>query len=276
MAPALKVKQLGAELSDRTAIASGCQGLGMAQFMLGNFREARKEFELGLKANEGHVSGVHCYPSMSLSYLAWALLVLGDRGAAEARADQAIKSARRESSHALATALTNCCYVYQCMNAIDKVYERTTELVDHTRKFGEQIYLKRGTIIRCWADCMSNKSGKSLEVMNDEIASLLNAGDEIESTFLLGILADLQIRERRFAEAHASLGRAIDIANRNQEKFYMAELYRLRAVLADIDPERFSAPDGSDYRTLARRTAVEQNAQAWIERLADRPLEAAS
>ena len=73
-AAALKMKQQGTSLDHGTATASGCQGLGMTQFMLGNFIEARKEFEFGLKAGGGHVSGVHCFPSMSLSYLAWTLL----------------------------------------------------------------------------------------------------------------------------------------------------------------------------------------------------------
>jgi class 3 adenylate cyclase/tetratricopeptide (TPR) repeat protein len=280
MAPALKMKQLGSDLDDRTAIAGGCQGLGMAQFMLGNFLEARKEFEFGLKANEGHLSGVHCYPSMSLSYLAWTLLVLGDRPAAEMCADRAIESARQESSessHALATALSNCCYVYQCMGAVDKVYERTAELVEHTRKFGEEMYLKRGTIIRCWADCMSDKGGgNAIEVMNSEIASLLDAGEEIETTFLLGVLAELQIREQRLADAHATLSRAMAIANKNEEKFYLSELYRLKGMLAEVDPDRFAPADGSDYLAMAYKTAREQHAQAWIDRLPRQQLEAAS
>ena len=95
-APALKMKQLGTSLNHPTAIASGCQGLGMVQFMLGNFLAARAELELGLKAGGEVVSGVHCYPSMCLSYLAWTLLVLGHRADAEACADRAIESARHE------------------------------------------------------------------------------------------------------------------------------------------------------------------------------------
>jgi len=279
MTPALKMKQLGANLDDRTAIASGCQGLGMAQFMLGNFPEARKEFEFGLKANEGHVSGVHCYPSMSLSYFAWTQLVLGDRLAAEECADRAIESAREEceeSPHALATALTNSCYVYQCLSAVDKVYERTAELVEHTTKFGEQILLKRANIIRHWADCMTGKGVKSIETMSNEIDFLLNAGEEIEATFLLGVLADLQIKEQRLVEAHVTLNRAMALANKNEERFYLSELYRLKGVLAEIDPERFASADGTDYVAMAHATAKKQHAQAWIERLPRQQLEAAS
>ena len=276
MAPALKMKQLGANVDDRTAIASGCQALGVAQFMQGNFLDARKEFELGLKADEGHVSGVHCYPSMSLCYFAWTLLVLGDRAAAEICADRAIESARQESSYALAAALSNCCYVYQCMGAIEKVYASTAELVEHTTKFGEQIHLSRGNIMRCWADYISGKGAKAIDIMRSEIDILLNAREEIETTFLLGVLADLQIRERRLVDAQASLNRALEIANKNQEKFYLSELYRLKDVLAEIDPEKFAPADGSDYLAMAQRTAREQHALAWMERLPGHRLDAAS
>jgi class 3 adenylate cyclase/tetratricopeptide (TPR) repeat protein len=264
--PAEKMKQLGSSLRHPTATASGCQGLGMAHFMLGNFREARQEFELGLNSR-AKLSGVHCYPSMSFSYLAWTLFVLGERSEAEVCAERAVNSARQESSHAVATALSNCGYVYQCMNLIDKVYELTGELVEHTKKYGEQMYLRRGIIIRSWADCLTTKSDESIQTMIEQIDFLLHSKEEIEVTFLLAVLADIQIRYQRFSDAQSSLNRALDIASKNQEKFYLAEIYRLKATLAKIDPGKFSPGDGLDYWAEARKTAETQRARAWLDRL---------
>lgn len=265
--PAQKMKQLGSSLNHRMAMASGCQGLGMSQFMLGNFLEAREEFELGLKAGSGNVSGEHCYPSMSLSYLAWTLFVLGHGTEAKSCADRAIESARHESSHALATALSNCCYVYQCMASIEKVYECTDELVEHTKKYGEQMYLRRGTIIHSWANCVAGRGEESIQTITEEIDFLLRSKEQIETTFLLGVLADLQIEDARFVDAHASLNKALDIANSTQENFYLSEIYRLKAKLAEIDPAKFSAADGKDYLAMARKTAEKQHAKAWLDRL---------
>lgn len=266
-APALKMKQLGSSLSHPTGIASGCQGLGMAQFMQGNFIEARRELEFGLEAARGHVSGVHCFPSMSLSYLAWSTFVLGQRAEAEAFADQAIESARRESPHGLAAALCNCCYVYQCLGAIGKVYDRTAELVEHTRKHGERMYLRRGNIIRGWADCVTGERDDAIRLITEEIDFLLVSKEEIEMTFLLALLGELQIKYGHFMDAHASLNKAFDLAHKNQEKFYLSEICRLKAKLAEIDPVRFSAADGTDYLSMARTTAKAQHAKAWLERL---------
>jgi len=271
-APALKMKQLGSSLNHRTAIASGCQGLGMAEFVLGNFLEARKEFEFGLEAGGHHVSGAHCYPSMTLSYLAWTLLALGHASEAEACADRAIESARQESSHALATALNNCCYVYQCMALTGKVYERTEELVEHTKKHGEQMYLRRGNIIRGWADCMAYGGDQPIQHIADEIQFLLRSKEEIEITYLLGVLADLQISHGRFADAHSSLNKALEIANKNQEHFYLSEIYRLKAKLAEVDPTRSSPSDAESHLAAARRIAEAQHAKAWLDRLSSHRL----
>jgi tetratricopeptide (TPR) repeat protein len=261
------MKQLGLSLQHQMAIAGGCQGLGMASFMLGEFHAAKEEFELGLKAGGDWVSGVHCYPSMSLSYLGWTLFVLGHVAEAEASADRAIESARQESSHALATALSNGCYVYQCLGAIDKVYERTAELVEHTRRHGEQIYLRRALIIRSWADCVMGHDDRMIQPITEHIDFLLRSKEEIEVTFLLGVLAETQINYRRYSDAESSLNKALEIARSNQENFYLPELFRLRAQLAAIDAERYAPKDGCDFLAMARQTAERQQAKAWLDRL---------
>ena len=270
--PAQKMKQLGSSLNHRMAIASGCQGLGMSQFMLGNFLEAREEFELGLNAGGENISGEHCYPSMSLSYLAWTLFVLGHSAEAKSCADRAIESARQESSHALATALSNCCYVYQCMASMDKIYECTQELMEHTKKYGEQMYFRRGTIILSWANYVAGRGEESIQTISEEVDFLLRSKEQIETTFLLGVLADLQIEDGRFVDAQTSLNRALDIANSNQENFYLAEIYRLKAKLVEIDPAKFLAINGTDYLAMARKTAEKQHAKAWLDRFSNQSL----
>jgi hypothetical protein len=156
------------------------------------------------------------------------------------------------------------------MGSREKVYDRTAELVEHTRKYGEQMYLRRGTIIRGWADCMAGRGKDTIEIMADEINFLLRSKEEIETTFLLGVLADLQIKEGRFADAQASLTRALGLANKNHEKFYLSEIYRLKAKLAELDPVKFSSADGIDFLSMARTIAEAQQAKAWLDRLPGR------
>jgi tetratricopeptide (TPR) repeat protein len=204
---------------------------------------------------------------MSLSYLAWTLFVLGYTSDAVTCADRAIESARQESSHALATALSNGCYVYQCVGDIGKIHERTAEAIEYTRRHGEQLYLRRAIIIRSWADCITGNDDRIIQTITDHIDFLLRSKEEIEVSFLLGILAETQIKYERLWDAQASLHRALEIARNNQENFYLSELFRLKAMLAERDAENFAPEDGTDFRAMARQIAESQHAQAWLDRL---------
>ena len=266
--PALKMKDLGLAVGDRRALASGFQGLGMVHFMRGELVDARNEFEQGLKAAGPYVSGEHCFPSMTLSYLAWTYFILGLSPKAISCARRAITSARRESSHALATALSNCSYVYQCLGDVEKVYACADELIEHARKHGELMYLKRGTMTRKWADCISGIEDHSIEAIMEHIDLLLDSKEEIEITYHLGVLADLQTRQEQYSEASASLDKALKIARKNNEYFYLAELYRLKARALELGPEALSSSDDTDYLTMAKNTAISQKAKAWLDQLA--------
>lgn len=215
--PAQKMKDLWLAADDREALASGFQGIGMIHFMRGELEDARNEFEQGLKAAGHFISGEHCFPSMSLSYLAWTYFILGLSKEAASCADRAIASARQESSHALATALSNCSYVYQCLGNVEKVYKCTGELIDHATKRGELLYLKRGTMTRNWADCISGTDDSSIGAIKEHIETLLDSKEEIEVTYHLGVLADLQIRQGQFEEALKSIEKALAIARKNGE-----------------------------------------------------------
>lgn len=269
--PATKIKRLGVSLGDRRAMASGFQGLGMVHFMRGELMNARQEFEQGLEAAGDYVSGAHCFPSMSLSYLAWTYFILGSSSKAASSAKRAIASARCESSespHALATALSNCSYVFQCLGDVKSVYACAAELIEHARKHGELMYLKRGVMTRKWADFVSGVEDQSIEAIRDHIDLLLESKEEIEVTFHLGVLADLQIRKGRYQDAAASIEQALKIAHKNNELFYMSELYRLKAHIYEVGPKTLSSGDDVDYIALAKATAKAQSAKAWLTKLA--------
>ena len=165
--------------------------------------------------------------------------------------------------------MSNCSYVYQCLGDVEKVYACTGELVDHTKKHGELMYLKRGAMTRKWADFVSGIQDHSIDAIKEHIDHLLESKEEIEVTYHLGVLADLQIRQEQYVEASKSLDKALKIASKNNEKFYLAELYRLKARALELGPEVLSSGDDTDYLALARDTANCQEAKAWLRQLAE-------
>ena len=186
--------------------------------------------------------------------------------------DRAVASAHTESSHAVATALNNCSYVLQCLGTVDKVYEFSQELHEHARSKGEQIFLRRSRMNRGWANCMSGRDDNAIEEYKQLINFLLESHEEIEITFNLGTLADLQIRNGDYNEAIKSLDQALKFAIKNNEKFYMAKLYQLKAHALELSGQDIATGDDADYRTMAAQVAKSQQARAWLDQLEqDRP-----
>ena len=262
--PALRMKLLGSKRNHTLATVAGCQALGMTRLMQGRFEEARDEFTLGLESAGNLISGIHCFPSMSLSYLAWTHYFLGEIQEAERCADRAIASSHMESTHALATALGNCGYVYQCLNLVDKVRTCCDELIRHAGKSGEMMYLKRGNILRDWIECVEEPSFETIQSIRENINLLLGAGEKIETTFLLGLLAEIEIRNNQFSDAETSLGMALQISEDSQEKFYLSVLYRLKAHLLSQTSDAQQCDEAMEYLQLAKDIATRQNAQALL------------
>jgi tetratricopeptide (TPR) repeat protein len=262
--PSEKMKVLAVKVNDQIAMASACQGMGMAEFMLGNFQKARAEFDHGLTVAAGMKSDVHCFPSMTLSYLAWTLLLLGFDKMATDCAENAVLSARTESSHALATALSNCCYVFQCMGRIDKIYELNSELVEHTRKYGEHIYLRRAIIMRNWADAISGNDMGALDEMSSHIRFLVQSKDEIETTFLYSLLAQAQLKFGNCDDAKRNLHIAMAISEKNHERFYLPEIYRLMFEAETMKSSDAGREAGLHYLQRAKEMALSQGARWWL------------
>ena len=115
---------------------------------------------------------------------------------------------------------------------------------------------------------LPGEDDNSINAIKEYIDLLLDSKEEIETTYLLGVLADLQIRQEQYVEAVASLDKSLQLARKNRESFYLAELYRLKACALELGPESLSSGDNINYRLKAEKTAKSQQAKAWLERLA--------
>ncbi len=265
---ALKLRTIAHASNSSIAFVAGSQSLGMVNFMQGQFEDAESVFEEVLSKEKNLVSGMHCFPSMSLSYLAWSQYILGNSEAAKRSADRAIASSYNESTHAVATALSNCSYVYQCLGELTKLESCIHELIDHCEQNGERMYLCRGKILRHWIECRREHNPDGLSEINYNIDMLKEAEEEIELTYLYGLLADLQLFFGDFSGAHETLTTALALADKNQELFYYAELERMMAL---VQSKALGSNIGNDvlHWQCAIDTASEQGAKAWEEKAND-------
>jgi adenylate cyclase len=89
---------------------------------------------------------------------------------------------------------------------------------------------------------------------------------------MLGLLADAQLKARRHAEAMKTVEEALALADATGERFYDAELHRLRGELLARPPYGDTRGAEAAFRAaieIARRqgaTALERKAEASLAR----------
>ncbi len=264
--PAEQLIRIGQRTDNPLPFMAGSQALGMVYFNQGKFVEAVERFEMLFEREPDLVSGQHCYPSLSLSYFAWAKCMLGDRKSAFALAERAITSSVDESPHAYTIALSNCSYVYHALGDTESLERCNRTLNEHCEATGEFMYSRRAATMRDYLLTKRTKESAYLPSMVENLTALLEAKEEIELTYLFALLADAQIELGLYSGANESLLTAMAIANRNGEMFWFAQLNKMMAVVIEHEPQQCYKGLGPDYYLdRAIEVAAQQGALEWEE-----------
>jgi len=265
--PAERLTQIGQTCHSPLPFMAGSQALGLLYFNQGRFQLASDKFEVLLEKEPNLISGQHCYPSISLSYYAWAKGMLGDSDMAITIAEKAIASASEESPHAYTIALSNCSYVFQSIGAKDLLEKYNRVLNEHCDASGEFMYSRRAMIMRDYLMAKRTQSRAYVDSMLENLDALLGAQEEVEITYLFSLLAEVQLEFAQYSEARQSLNLAMNIANRNGEMFCFAQLNRMMAEVAEHCPDEFDASAAEYYLGRASSIATQQGATTWLHQI---------
>jgi class 3 adenylate cyclase/tetratricopeptide (TPR) repeat protein len=272
LVPAQTMLEIGDDNDHLAARISGHQVLGMAYCALGEFDQSRQHLESALDTEGQEVSGLNCYPSMTLDYLSYVKYFIGDRESALSLCNQAIESARLESDYATASALSNSCFTQMLLGNTDKVLEYSEEVIDLARDRGQHMFTNRGLLFQNLALASIDQDPQALEKVVRATNTLLESKEEIDLSYLLGMTAEIQISLGDFDAAGESLDRALALSEKNEEMFYRAELLRLAAELSlasevESGAEKKSATEITSYLDEAMAIANQQNANSWIDKI---------
>ena len=108
----------------------------------------------------------------------------------------------------------------------------------HEQEF--ELWKATGAVTQGWALARTGESEKGQTFITDAMESLRIIGLEIARSYYELVLADIQGRVGKRAEALAALAKAHDVMQMSGERFCEAELYRIRGelMLAGITKER--------------------------------------
>src|SRR3990172_8041260 len=241
--------------------------LGATLFCLGEIAQARKHAEQGIalynpKQHSSHAflygqdPGVAC-----LFWTAWALWYLG-------YPDQALKKGHKafvlaqELSHpySLAVVLDLLAFLHQFRREEHTAQEQAEASITLSTERGFEFFLEMGTILQGWALAGQGQREEGIEQMRQGLASWQATGAELYRSYWLALLAEAYGKAGQTEEGLTVLAEALAVVNKNSERFYEAELYRLKgelllmqAVGAGSIPDEFVGDAPTEAETCFRQ-----------------------
>jgi len=216
------------------------------------------------------------------SHAAWALWFLGQPDKALERMNGALTLAHELSEpHGLAHALFFAAILYQLRREPRIAQELAEEAVTVSSEHGLVLYEAMATTIRGWALNEQGRQEEGIEQMRQGIAANQATGTAVGRPRFLAMLAQALGRQGQTEEGLGLLEEAMAIIGRNGERYYQAELYRLKGELllkqstvgglsrattygkafVESEPEAVTNAEESFHHAI--KIAQRQNAKSW-------------
>jgi len=260
---------------------------------LGEFVPAMEHFEkaLSLYDPERHRDDSFLYalnPGVALPcFAAWALWFLGQPDHALDQIQEALTLARELSEpHGLAHALLFAAILHQLRREERQAQERAEAAIAVSSEHGLVMYQAMATIMQAWAPVEQGRPEEAIEQMRQGLAALQATGTELVRPHFLALLAEALDRAGKAEEGLRVLEEALDMVHRTGERYYEAELHRLKGELllkqskrqalsqtptggkAHVSDESPVAAQAESCFNQAIKIAQQQKAKSWELRAA--------
>jgi predicted ATPase len=259
-----------------TWVLQACHACWATSFSLGRLNDARREaaegtalYRIDQHAPLASAYGNHDAGACALNFAARALVLLGNVDEA-ARASEAALTLARQLGHpfTIATTLFFASTVHHARQDPDATLTHASAAAALARDHGYRLMEAWASIFKGWALVRTGRHDDGLTLVRDSLsAAAAHSGQFL--THSLGVLADACHECRQYSEGLRAVEEGLRLVDRMGERFYEAELYRLRGELrlglADADAtfhaiEDFrracAIADGQDARWLLLRATA--------------------
>jgi predicted ATPase/class 3 adenylate cyclase len=200
---------------------------------------------------------------------AWSLWLLGFPDQALERAEEGLALADELAhSFSLLLALAYTFFLHQFRRAPRVALERAERAmaVSREQKAGPQFFAA-GKVVRGWALAAQGQPVEGVEEVGEGLDELRALGAKLRQHYYLALLAEAQGLAGRVEQALDTTARALEAVDQIGDRWYEAEIHRLKGalLLAPPEPERPEA-EICFHRGLV--IAREQNAKMWELRAA--------
>ncbi len=171
--------------------------------------------------------GVSCltYGTLALWYLGYPEQAL--------KQIQALLSFAHELAHpfSLAFALIHTATLHKFGREVHVTHERAEAAIALSTEQGLAFWLAFGTVLRGWVLTEQGQEKEGIAQIQQSITAMRAMGAELWRPYVLALLAEAYGKVGEGAEGLVVLTEALATVDRTEERFYEAELYRLRGEL---------------------------------------------
>jgi Predicted ATPase len=214
------------------------QAVGLPLCHLGEFAAARAHLERGIAVYDPqrHSAPVFFYtqdPGVACrSFAAWALWFLGYPDQALRRSQEALTLAEELSyPFSRAFALAFAASLHQLGREGKAAQERTETLLALTHEQGFMFFSAAATIVRGWALAEQGQAEEGIAQIRQGLIAFRATGARMLVPNYLGLLAEACMRAGQTEEGLSILAEALTEVDKTGERYYEAELYRLKGEL---------------------------------------------
>jgi predicted ATPase/class 3 adenylate cyclase len=252
-----------------------CKSLGQSRFYLGEFVGAATQLEDALRLYDPEQHRTHTLlygsdPAVGAGvYAAWTLWCLGHLDQSLAKRQEALARARQMGHHyTLAIALCHCALLHQHRRDVQLTEELSEALMALSTEQGFAYWPAVAAAMKGWVLVERGQGDASIAELRSAMATIRAIGTAAELPWYLTLLAGAHGIVGQTAEGLDAIAEALALVASTNERFYEAEIYRLKGELL----LKQGGPDSAAGAETCFRQALDiargQSAKSWELRAA--------
>jgi predicted ATPase len=233
---AKRIFSLAQERNDTALMMGAYRALGTTAYFLGDFELAREYLTRGLQIWRSgdvqcQVEEVTAHPVACLYYSALVEWNFGEFASCQAAIAEAIVLAKDLNDiHGLAVSLYFAGVLAQLERNPVEVERVASNMIKLSTRQNFALWLACGTLLRGWARSVFGDIVEGISLIQEGIAGVHATGTMVFTPFWLALKAEALYLAGRTPEALETIREAEAHAERFQERWWCAELHRLRGV----------------------------------------------
>ncbi len=241
--------------------------MGLSHFYLGHLKTAHDYWEItDQRYQQNPVDSCTFFTGqdvgvVGLSFLSWSSWLLGLSEKALEISQQSLALAKaRSHPYSLGLALSLAAIFYQFRQEPETVQDYAEAAIAISQEQGFEFWLVHGKILKAWALVEQGKIETGITELEQGIVAHSDSGGQVSHTYFLGLLASSYFKAGEKDLAFNTINKALSSVQKTEERFWVAELYRLRGEFyLQLNQDQASAK--ADFET-ALKIAQTQEAKA--------------